>query len=112
MEGAELESDQLHLKSFWGLFLICGIACFLALLIYFFKILKKLYVAAPPDGISDGQRESRSGRLRRFFSLMDERKDDTNSSSKRRKLDGSLSENDKHSDLGRKTEISQTEMAY
>lgn len=112
MEGAELESSQLHLKSFWGLFLICGIACFLALLIYFFKILKKLYVAAPPDGASDGQRESRSGRLRRLFSLMDERKDGTNSSSKRRKLDGSLSENDKHSDLGRKAEISRAEMAY
>ena len=93
-DGSELESDQLHLQSFWGLFLICGIACFIALLIYFFKILKQMDRGATTDAISGSQVESRSGRLRRFFSLIDERQDHSNSSSKRRKVDTSLSEFD------------------
>ncbi|RCU61462.1 hypothetical protein SETIT_J003700v2 [Setaria italica] len=32
-------ADRLNLNSFWGLFLICGVACFIALLIYFARIL-------------------------------------------------------------------------
>lgn len=32
-------ADRLNLGSFWGLFLICGVACFVALLIYFARIL-------------------------------------------------------------------------
>ncbi|OVA11506.1 Ionotropic glutamate receptor [Macleaya cordata] len=35
----EVNSNQLSLKSFWGLFLICGIACFLALLVFFTRVL-------------------------------------------------------------------------
>lgn len=108
MEGTELESDQLHLKSFAGLFLICGVTCFVALLIYFLRIFKRLYYAAPLDSVSGAQSESRSGRLRRFLSLIDEKKQDN--SNKRRKVDRSLSENDKHGDLERKAEASQTEM--
>lgn len=91
-DGSELESDQLHLKSFWGLFLICGIACFVALLIYFCKILKQLSHSDTPDAISGGQMDSKSGRLRRFLSLIDERQGHSNASSKRRKLDTSFSE--------------------
>ncbi|XP_066389279.1 glutamate receptor 3.4-like isoform X2 [Miscanthus floridulus] len=32
-------ADRLNLGSFWGLFLICSVACFIALLIYFARIL-------------------------------------------------------------------------
>ncbi|CAN6574297.1 unnamed protein product [Malus baccata var. baccata] len=35
----EVDADQLSLTSFWGLFLICGIACFLALAVFFCRIL-------------------------------------------------------------------------
>ncbi|XP_050103622.1 glutamate receptor 3.4-like isoform X1 [Malus sylvestris] len=35
----EVDGDQLSLTSFWGLFLICGIACFLALAVFFCRIL-------------------------------------------------------------------------
>ncbi|XP_048434097.1 glutamate receptor 3.4-like [Pyrus x bretschneideri] len=35
----EIDADQLSLTSFWGLFLICGIACFLALAVFFCRIL-------------------------------------------------------------------------
>lgn len=34
-------ADRLNLGSFWGLFLICGVACFIALLIYFARILRQ-----------------------------------------------------------------------
>jgi ionotropic glutamate receptor len=71
----EFESNQLHLKSFWGLFLICGIACFLALLIHFFQIMRQFYRASQSTGdeISDGN--SRSKSLRTLLSLIDEKKD-------------------------------------
>ncbi|KAB1201749.1 Glutamate receptor 3.6 [Morella rubra] len=38
LEGAKQEVDRLPLKSFWGLFLIFGLACFLSLLLYFIRI--------------------------------------------------------------------------
>ncbi|KAM6543414.1 hypothetical protein CsatB_007861 [Cannabis sativa] len=97
MESAELESDQLHLKSFWGLFLICGVACFLALLIYFFQIMNKLWRGSAPDSVTGGSSDMKSGRLRRFISLIDEKSDNSN---KRRKVERSLSENDKQKQWG------------
>lgn len=33
------DDSRLSLNSFWGLFLICGIACFLALIVFFSKII-------------------------------------------------------------------------
>ncbi|KAJ8630326.1 hypothetical protein MRB53_023649 [Persea americana] len=36
---ARVDSNQLSLKSFWGLFLICGTACFLALALFFLRVL-------------------------------------------------------------------------
>lgn len=35
----QVDVNQLSLSSFWGLFLICGIACFIALSIFFFRVL-------------------------------------------------------------------------
>ncbi|KAL0324839.1 UNVERIFIED_CONTAM: Glutamate receptor 3.3 [Sesamum radiatum] len=61
-DNTELESDRLHLKSFWGLYLLCGIACFIALLIYFLQIVNK-FRKASPDDVIDGQGSSRSKRL-------------------------------------------------
>ncbi|PON33107.1 Ionotropic glutamate receptor, metazoa [Parasponia andersonii] len=107
MEGAELESDQLHLKSFWGLFLICGIACFLALLIYFFQIMNKFPRSASPDAVSGSTGDFRSGRLRRFLSLIDEKSDQSN---KRRKMGRSLSENERNKEWESNPQSSQTEM--
>ncbi|MCL7023598.1 hypothetical protein MKW94_018707 [Papaver nudicaule] len=45
----EVESNRLSLKSFWGLFLICGISCFLALLIFFIRVLSQFRRYAPGD---------------------------------------------------------------
>jgi ionotropic glutamate receptor len=38
-QGPDVAADRLNLSSFWGLFLISGIACFIALLIFFTRIL-------------------------------------------------------------------------
>lgn len=43
--GNETKSDRLPLSSFWGLFLICGIACFLSLLIYLIKTLRQFIIS-------------------------------------------------------------------
>lgn len=91
-DSAEIESDRLHLKSFWGLFLICGIACFVALFIYFLQILHQL-CTTPAESVPEGSSSSRSGHLQRFLSLMDE-KEDPSKRSKRRKVERALSEND------------------
>jgi ionotropic glutamate receptor len=37
-EGVNQEVDRLSLTSFWGLFLLCGAACFVALFSFFFKM--------------------------------------------------------------------------
>ncbi|KAL0313872.1 UNVERIFIED_CONTAM: Glutamate receptor 3.3 [Sesamum angustifolium] len=99
-DNTELESDRLHLKSFWGLYLLCGIACFIALLIYFLQIVNKFRKASPEDVI-DGQGSSRSKRLQTLLSLIDEKEDQSRSDRKRRKLERSLSENNGEVDLER-----------
>ncbi|KAJ0966127.1 hypothetical protein J5N97_027265 [Dioscorea zingiberensis] len=50
-----IDSNRLSLKSFWGLFLICGIACFIALLVFFLRICWQYtrYHANPGDAESN-----------------------------------------------------------
>ncbi|PSS31175.1 Glutamate receptor 3.3 like [Actinidia chinensis var. chinensis] len=98
-DSAEIGSDRLHLKSFWGLFLICGLVCFVALIIYFIQIMRKFYGTANSKSISIGEGNSRSRHLQRLLSLMDEKKDPSKREQKRRKVDRILSENDKENDL-------------
>ncbi|XP_010457602.1 PREDICTED: glutamate receptor 3.4-like isoform X1 [Camelina sativa] len=38
MQISNSEDSQLSLKSFWGLFLICGITCFMALTVFFWRV--------------------------------------------------------------------------
>ena len=98
-DTTEIESDQLQLKSFWGLFLICGVACFSALFIYFVQIMLRL-CRTPPDSVSEGSNGSLSVGVRRLISLLDEKEDLSNQGSKRRKVERSLSDNSKESELG------------
>ncbi|KAM7253215.1 hypothetical protein ACFE04_025833 [Oxalis oulophora] len=100
LDNAEIDSDRLQLKSFWGLFLVCGAFCFLALLIYFVQILRKLRGSAPIGSESNGHSNFRSGSLHRFLSIMDE-KAAGRSQSKKRKVEGSpASTNGRDSELG------------
>jgi ionotropic glutamate receptor len=69
-----VDSNQLRLESFLGLFLICGAACVLALLIYFGIMLRRYLKHEPPESISAEPGSSKSKRsLKRFFSFVDDR---------------------------------------
>lgn len=111
LQNAEIESDRLHLSSFWGLFLICGVACFIALLIYFLQIMHQLCKSAPSDSISSEQRIAHSRHLQRFFSLMDEKEDLTKNKSKRMKMEGPSFHNDRDEELGRSSKRRETDLA-
>lgn len=109
LETAELESDRLHLQSFWGLFLICGIACCIALFIYFWQIIRQFRHAAHADSISDGQGSVRSRRLQKLLSLIDEKEDLSKRPNKRRKVEILAPEDSTDFELGRKRR--QTELS-
>lgn len=109
LDSTEIESDQLQLRSFWGLFLICGIACFIALLVYFLQIGMKLRHAEPPQSVTTSPSDPQSGRFRRFISLIDKKADQSNNGNKRRKVIRSLSDNDKDGKLGWTPKKKQTE---
>ena len=64
-EGAKQDVDRLPLKSFWGLFLLCGSACFLALLLHLIKMVRQ-YMRH-----SDGSSSKKS-----FFSFVKEKEED------------------------------------
>ncbi|RDX62381.1 Glutamate receptor 3.3, partial [Mucuna pruriens] len=68
-EGAKQGIDRLELKSFWGLFLLSGIACFIALLSY---VIRMAYRFSRHSN-SNLERSSRSARLRSFLSFVNER---------------------------------------
>ncbi|OEL21680.1 Glutamate receptor 3.1 [Dichanthelium oligosanthes] len=69
-----VDSNQLRLESFMGLFLICGAACVLALLIYFGIMLRRYLRHEPPEAISSEAGSSKSKRsLKRFISFVDDR---------------------------------------
>ncbi|KAK9023044.1 hypothetical protein V6N11_003277 [Hibiscus sabdariffa] len=94
LDSTEIETSQLNLSSFWGLFLICGIACFISLFIYFMQIFQQL-PPAPESASSTGPVSSRSRRLQRILSLLDEKEDQSKNGHKRRKVD-----NDGDEELG------------
>ncbi|OAY62998.1 Glutamate receptor 3.1 [Ananas comosus] len=77
-ETNEIDSERLHLRSFWGLFLICGVACFVALAIHFFIMLRRFIRHTPPDDSEPSVGGlSRSGRsIKKFFSFVDEREEE------------------------------------
>ncbi|CAI9755805.1 unnamed protein product [Fraxinus pennsylvanica] len=100
-DNTEIESDRLELKSFWGLYLLCGTACIIALVIYFVQIVRKYRQWVTSESISDEQGTPHSRRLRTLLSLMDEKQDHSSRDAKRRKIDQSLSEYDEENDLGR-----------
>ncbi|KAK9034167.1 hypothetical protein V6N11_050342 [Hibiscus sabdariffa] len=49
----QIDENQLSLNSFWGLFLICGIACVLALIIFFYRVFAQYRRFSPEDEESE-----------------------------------------------------------
>lgn len=82
---SQSDSNKLQLNSFWGLFLICGVTCFLALLVYFCMMLRKFGRYFPESDDSTIHRSSRSARVQTFFSFVDEKEEVSKSRLKRKR---------------------------
>ncbi|ONK64279.1 uncharacterized protein A4U43_C07F24020 [Asparagus officinalis] len=74
-ENDELDSERLHFSSFWGLFLICGLACFFSLLIFFVLMLKQFRQHVPPPTPESSGRGGSS--LHTFLSFVDTKAEDS-----------------------------------
>ncbi|KAE8677862.1 Glutamate receptor 3.1 [Hibiscus syriacus] len=85
-EEPEDESEKLDLKSFWGLFLICGSACFLTLLVYFLLIFHRFsrHSAEEPGSTNHDRPRTYSSRLRTCLSFIDKKVEKSQSSSERK----------------------------
>ncbi|XP_059623348.1 glutamate receptor 3.6-like [Cornus florida] len=88
LQGAKLDVDRLELKSFSGLFLISGLACLLALLVYFILMVRQfIQHYSEPEESDSSSRSLRSARLQTFLSFADEKEETTKSRSKRRQME-------------------------
>ncbi|XP_065855573.1 glutamate receptor 3.6-like [Euphorbia lathyris] len=81
-----LEVDQLALRSFSGLFAICGLTCLIALLLYFGKMFRLFSRHNSSDQVSSSGPSLTSSRLQTFMSFIDE-KEESKHRSKRRQLE-------------------------
>ncbi|KAI4314662.1 hypothetical protein L6164_027550 [Bauhinia variegata] len=88
------KQDRLELKSFWGLFLLSGIACVIALLCYFIRMVYRF--SRCPTGNLDCS--SRSARLRSFFSFVNEKEEEDKDRPKKRKKERGSSRRVVHED--------------
>ncbi|KAM7479516.1 hypothetical protein LguiA_027729 [Lonicera macranthoides] len=86
-QSSLLESDQLHLESFWGLFLIFGVVCFLALLIHFCLMFRRFNRHFPEVSEPSNRGNLRSARLQRFLSFADEKEDVFKGKLKRKRME-------------------------
>ncbi|KAL5706074.1 hypothetical protein ACHQM5_024283 [Ranunculus cassubicifolius] len=107
---ADIESDRLHFRSFWGLFLSCGIAIFFALFIYFVQILLKFRKHLPLESDSISQGSLQSGSLKKFLSFIDEKEDKLGSHSKRRQTETSAYSDHIDDESGRKSKKRQVDI--
>ncbi|XP_020230862.1 glutamate receptor 3.6 [Cajanus cajan] len=80
-EGAKQGIDRLELKSFWGLFLLSGIACFIALLCYVTRMAYRF----SRHSNTNLEGSSRSARLRSFLSFVNEKEVEDKCRPKRRR---------------------------
>ncbi|XP_061346106.1 glutamate receptor 3.6-like isoform X2 [Gastrolobium bilobum] len=86
-QGAKLEVERLELRSFWGLYVICGCACLLALFIYIIQIIRQ-YIKHYSDELESPEGSgSGSSHLRTFLSFVDEKEETVKNRSKRRKME-------------------------
>ncbi|CAK9156296.1 unnamed protein product [Ilex paraguariensis] len=84
-QGTKLEVDRLQLRSFSGLFFICGLACLVALLVYFMHMVCQFSRYYSQESESSGP-SSRSARLHTFLSFVNER-ELVKTQSKRRQME-------------------------
>ncbi|KAK6258082.1 Ionotropic glutamate receptor [Theobroma cacao] len=88
-QGTKEEVDRLQLNGFWGLFVLCGFACLLALLVYLVQIVVQ-FARHYPDSeelASSSSGSSRPARIQTFLSFVGEKEEVVVSRSKRRQME-------------------------
>lgn len=93
-QSPENVSDRLQFESFLGLFLLSGIACFLALFIYFCLIIRQFIRRFPQDTIPSSNGSSALARIQMFLSFMDEKEGRWKNKLKRKRVYMSSSSSD------------------
>ncbi|WOH02674.1 hypothetical protein DCAR_0522063 [Daucus carota subsp. sativus] len=58
-QSNQVDDNRLSLNSFWGLFLICGIACFVSLIVFFCRVYCQ-YLRYAPEDADDGLEDPES----------------------------------------------------
>ncbi|MCD7464015.1 hypothetical protein HAX54_051913 [Datura stramonium] len=89
-ESSSADSERVLLKSFWGLFLICGVTCCFALLVYFCFMLhqfKRHFPELTQRSTSGRTRISHSVRLKKFLSFIDEKAEISANRLKRKRME-------------------------
>ncbi|XP_050125335.1 glutamate receptor 3.6-like isoform X2 [Malus sylvestris] len=81
-EGAKQAVDRLPMSSFWGLFLLSGTACFLALVLHVLRMAHQYYKHYDSDCES-----SQAKRLRSFVSFVNKREEEVKSRTKRKRTE-------------------------
>ncbi|XP_056686288.1 glutamate receptor 3.3 isoform X1 [Spinacia oleracea] len=113
-DNTEIESSQLHLGSFLGLFLLCGVACIVALCIYFTRICHRFHRTSRTQVVSELQgSNSNLQRLRTLISLIDEKKDMSQTRKKRREReeDSPFDDDDRDEECGRSAKRNQSHIS-
>nr|AAQ02674.1 glutamate receptor [Raphanus sativus var. sativus] len=94
LNGSESDDDpeQLKLRSFWGLFLLCGVACFIALLFIYFKIVRDFCnhhhnKPEEEEATVPSPEVSRSKTLQTFLAYFDEKEAESSRRLKRKRSD-------------------------
>ncbi|KAK7312717.1 hypothetical protein VNO77_36802 [Canavalia gladiata] len=81
---SDVDSNKLSLTSFWGLFLVCGIACIIALIVFFSKVYCQYNKFSPETEKTDeeiqqpvkSRRTSRSHSLKNLIVFVDKKESD------------------------------------
>ncbi|KAG8364026.1 hypothetical protein BUALT_Bualt19G0083400 [Buddleja alternifolia] len=83
-QSSSEDPNQLQLKNFWGLFLVGGFACSIALLVYFSSIVHKFKQYIPQESEPSNRNGSKSLRIQRFLSFVNEKEEASKNKWKRK----------------------------
>ncbi|KAI4327858.1 hypothetical protein L6164_020270 [Bauhinia variegata] len=86
-QNAKFEVDRLNLKSFWGLYLVAGLVCLLALIIYIITITRQYCKHQSGELESHSQQSQGSSSVRTFLAFVDKKEEEVKSQSKRRQME-------------------------
>ncbi|KAL5562322.1 hypothetical protein UlMin_032069 [Ulmus minor] len=87
------QSDQLQFESFWGLYFIFGIVCFIALVIYFCKLIRRFTRHLHGDSEPSRHGSSSFNRVLHFLEFVDQKEDEARERPKRKRKDMSSNGN-------------------